>query len=49
MKKSEIYTKALVAVLGSSDFTAAEKLEVVEQLMTDRNVAKYVDEAEETK
>ena len=49
MKKSEIYTKALVAVLDSSDFTAEEKLEVAEQLMADRSLAKYVEEAEEVK
>lgn len=46
MKKSEIYNLAMIAVVDS-DLRATEKLKVVESLMADRNVAEYVEKAEE--
>ena len=49
MKKSEIYTLALVAVVNSRDFSVLDKLDVVKQLMDDRSVAEWSEKQEEKK
>lgn len=49
MKKSVIYYEAILAVLDDDTLVAPQKFDIVEQLMTDRNLAKLVEEHEEEK
>ena len=46
MKKSEMYTLALVAVVNSRDFGVMDKLEALEVLFGDRSLALYREEQE---
>ena len=41
MKKSEIYTLAMVAVVNSRDFGAMDKLDIIETLLSDKSIALY--------
>lgn len=47
MKKSEIYTKAMLAVIDDDTLTAPQKLEIIDRLLSDRTVAKWNEEQEE--
>ena len=41
MKKSEIYTRAMEAVLKDGSLAVSEQLEILGVLMLDRNVARW--------
>ena len=47
MKKSEIYTMALLAVMDSANLTAMAKLEVAELLMSEKSLAEILEKAED--
>lgn len=47
MKRSEQYTKAMLAVLDDQRFSPWVKLEVLESLMEDRRVAEYSEKQKE--
>ena len=49
MKKSELYTSAMVAVLDSERFAVCEKLDILEVLMEERRLAKFGEEREAEK
>lgn len=49
MKKSEMYTIAMVSVVNSRDFGTLDKLEVLETLFEDRHLALYREEQEAKK
>ena len=49
MKKSEIYTAAMLAVLREPELNLGEKLEVLEALMADRSMARWSERNEEEK
>ena len=49
MKKSEMYTLALVAVITNHEMTVREKLAVIERLMDDRSLAEWSEKQEEKK
>ena len=46
MKKSEIYTAAMLAVLREPELNLGEKLETLEQLMLDRATARWTEKQE---
>lgn len=47
MKKSEIYYEAALSVIDDDTLIAPQKFEIIEQLITDRTLAKLVEEQEE--
>lgn len=49
MKKSEVYTMAMVAVLDCERFTVIEKLEILEPLMDQRKSERWCEEKEAEK
>ena len=49
MKKSEIYHMAMLSVIEDCRLEASTKLKIVEQLMNDRNLAKWSEEQQEKK
>lgn len=49
MKKSEMYQAAIVAVLNSNGFTSEEKLEILDTLMENKDIAEYWEREEEKK
>lgn len=44
MKKSEIYTEAILAVIEDKRISSEDKLEIIEQLITDKNLALWSEE-----
>lgn len=46
MKKSEIYTEAIVAVIEDKRISTEDKREIIEQLFEDKNLAKWREEQE---
>ena len=49
MKKSQKYYAAMICVVNSHSLSAAEKLEIIEQLTQDKTVAEFVEKKEEDK
>lgn len=49
MKKSEIYTRAMEAVLKDSSLAVSEQLEILGVLMVDRSMARWSEEQETKK
>lgn len=49
MKKSEIYTAAMLAVLREPELNLGEKLEILEGLLADRSLARWSEEQEAKK
>ena len=49
MKKSEIYTRAMKAVLKDSTLAVSEQLDIIETLLADRNVARWSEKQEAEK
>ena len=47
MKKSEIYHMAMLSVIEDCRLEASTKLRIVEQLITDKNLAKWGEVQEE--
>jgi hypothetical protein len=47
MKKSEIFRRAAVAVLDSEYLSGKEKVEIIEELLDQRYLAKLVEDAAE--
>ena len=47
MKKSEMYTDAMLAVIENARISAEDKLDIIERLMTDRNLARWNEEQQE--
>ena len=47
MKKSHKYYAAMICVVNNHSLSAAEKLEIIEQLMQDKTVAEFVEKKEE--
>lgn len=46
MKKSEIYYEAALAVIDDDTLIAPQKLEIIELLIVDKNIAEMVEEQE---
>ena len=44
-KKSELYQWAMIAVVEAGYLTATEKIEIIDQLLTDQRLAKFNEEA----
>ena len=49
MKKSERYQVAMIAVLSNNAIMPTDKLEIIETLMADKNVAEWSEKQEEEK
>lgn len=49
MKKSDIYTRAMEAVLKDSSLAVSEQLEILGVLMVDRSMARWNEEQEAKK
>ena len=49
MKKSDRYHAAMVAVIEYHGMRAADKIEIIELLISDRNIAKWSEEQEAKK
>lgn len=49
MKKSQIYTAAMLCVINNHSLSAVEKLEIIEQLIKDRQLAEMCEKNEEDK
>lgn len=47
MRKSEIYTEAMLAVIENASISAEDKMDILEQLMTDRDLARWSEEQQD--
>ena len=47
MKKSEIYTVAMCSVIEDRNLSAAHKLEIIEKLMSDKQLAEWTEKKDE--
>lgn len=46
MKKSEQYTRAMMSVIDDGRITPVSRLEILETLMSERNIARMIEEHE---
>ena len=49
MKKSEMYYAAMICVVNNHTLSAADKLEIIERLMADKQLAEWSEKNEEDK